>query len=67
MKTIIENLKHQLEALREITQAREDKFYNRSQKWQESEKGEAFEDTTFNIESQADDLETIIEELENNI
>lgn len=63
MKTIIKNLEKQLEKLREHIQNREDKFYDCSEKWQESEKGEFFQDQTLDIEYQADDLENVIDEL----
>ena len=38
MKKIIKNLEKQLEELRVLVQKREDKFSDRSEKWQESER-----------------------------
>jgi len=63
MKTIIKNLEKQLEKLREHIQNREDKFDDRSEKWQESEKGEFFQDQTMEIESKADELDCLIDDL----
>ncbi len=63
MKKIIQNIEKQLEALRELIQVRQDYADGKSEKWQESEKGEDYMDTTLNIECQADELENIIDEL----
>lgn len=63
MKKIIKNLEVELEKLREHIQDREDYADERSEKWQESEKGERYMDKTIEIESQADELENIIIEL----
>ena len=63
MKKIIKNLEKQLEELRVLVQKREDKFSDRSEKWQESEKGEIFEDKTQEIEIQADELDALIDGL----
>ena len=65
MKTIIKNLEEQREILQDLIQAREDKFYDRSEKWQESEKGQEWEDKTMDIQTQCDELEIIIDELKN--
>ncbi len=64
MKKIIKKLQIQEEALRELIEQRQDKVYNMSEKWQESEKCEEWEDKTNEIEAQADELTNIISELE---
>jgi L-rhamnose mutarotase len=63
MKNIIRNLEKELEKLRELIQAREDKVDDMSAKWQESEKCEEWEDKTQDIEQQANELDTIIDNL----
>ena len=60
MKTIIKNLEKQLEKLRELIQTREDKIDDMSDKWQESEKCQDWEDKTQDIEEQADELDVVI-------
>lgn len=64
MKTIIKNLEKQLEKLRELIQAREDKVDDMSEKWQESEKCEEWMDKTQEIEGGADELDIIITDLQ---
>ena len=61
---IIENLEIQLEELKELIQTREGKIDNMSEKWQESEKCEEWEDKTQEIEEQAEQLENVICELQ---
>jgi len=63
MKKIINNLEKQLEALRHLIQVREDKVDTMSDKWQESEKCEEWQDKTMEIEYQADQLDTVVDEL----
>ena len=63
MDKIIKNLEAQLEALRILVKNREDVFNDRSERWQESEKGEFFNDQTMDIESEADDLDSLIDNL----
>jgi len=63
MKMIINNLEKQLEKLRELVQEREDKIDDMSEKWQESEKCEEWEDKTQDIEEQADELDNVISNL----
>lgn len=65
MKKIHENLTKQLELLRLEIEKREEIFSNRSENWQESEKGEEFEMATQELEQVADDLENTIDELFN--
>ena len=60
MKMIIKNLENQLEKLRELIQAREDKVDEMSEKWQESEKCEEWMDKTQEFEEQADELDNVI-------
>jgi|TARA_R110000851_G_scaffold281736_1_gene435211 hypothetical protein len=64
MKKIIKNLEKQLEKLRELIQAREDKVYGMSEKWQESEKCEEWEDKTQEFDGQADELDDLISNLQ---
>lgn len=63
MKKIIYNLIKQLEALKDLIEQREEHFYDKSDKWQESEKGVEYEDKTLEMESKADELDALIEEL----
>lgn len=63
MKKIIKNLEKELERLRGVVQAREDKVDTMSERWQESEKCEEWEDKTMDIDAQADELENIIDSL----
>ena len=63
MKPIIINLEKQLEKLRELIQKREDKIHCMSEKWQESEKCEEWQDKTMDIEEQANELETVLDSL----
>lgn len=64
MKTVINNLKKQLDKLNVIIEKREDKVLNASERWQESDKCEEFEDKTQEIEMQRDELENVIDGLE---
>jgi uncharacterized protein Yka (UPF0111/DUF47 family) len=64
MKTIIKNLEKQLEKLRELIQAREDKVDDMSEKWQASEKCEEWMDKTQEFEEQADELDNVISNLQ---
>lgn len=64
MKTIIKNLEKQLEKLRELIQAREDKVDDMSERWQESEKCEEWMDKTQEFEEQADELDNVISNLQ---
>lgn len=63
MKDIIKSLEKQLVKLRGVIQNREDYVNDRSEKWQESEKCEEYEDKTQDIEYQAGELDTVIDEL----
>ena len=63
MKAIIKNLKKQLEKLRELIQAREDKVDDMTIKWQELDVIEEWIDKTQDFEEQADELDTIINNL----
>ena len=51
------------EILREEIQKREDYFYNKSERWQESERGELYQDNTFEIENNANDIESAIDSI----
>ncbi|MCL1654937.1 hypothetical protein M2T28_20135 [Elizabethkingia miricola] len=64
MKNInVTSLHNQLDKLRQMVENREDYFSERSEKWQESEKGEAFEYKTQELEGIADDLENLIDSM----
>ncbi len=63
MKKIINALEKQLKQIRDKVSNREDYALNRSEKWQESEKGEQYEDATYELDEKADDLESLIDEL----
>ena len=63
MKKIVKSLEKQLEQLQELVQHRYDKFADRSENWQESEKGQEWDDKTMDIESQADELDSVIASL----
>ncbi len=62
MKKIIKKLEKQLQKLRDLIQKREDYVGERSEKWQESKKCKKWVDKTIDIESRADELDTLIEE-----
>jgi hypothetical protein len=64
MKPIIKALKTQHEALRAVVRKREEIFTSRTEKWQWSQKGEDYDDTTMLIERQAEELKAVFENLE---
>lgn len=64
MKTIIKTLEKTLEKLKIKIEVREDYFLEKTEKWQESEKGTEYEDKTLLTEEQADNLQSVIDELE---
>jgi len=64
MKSIITALKTQHDCLLKLVQRREDTFSERTERWQESEKGEDYQDKTQDIENQADELDLLIDNLE---
>lgn len=63
MKKIILQLEKQLEKLNELIDTRDDYILEMSEKWQESEKCEEYEDKTIEISEKADDLDQLISEL----
>lgn len=63
MKQIIKELENQLKKLRDIIEQRADKVYDMSEKWQASDACDEFMDKTMDIESQADELDSIIDQL----
>ena len=63
MNQIIKNLEKQLELMNDFVQLREDKIDTMSEKWQESEKCEEFQDLTQEYEEQANELYIIIDNL----
>jgi hypothetical protein len=63
IKSIIKNLEKQKDKIQELIEHREMYVENRSEKWQESEKCDDYEDATLDLGSRKDDLETLIDEL----
>lgn len=63
MKKIIKALEKQQEALEEIVEKRNDKVSDASEKWQESEACEEYEDKTMDIEDQINELSCVIDGL----
>lgn len=70
MESIIPKLKSKLDNLQEKIDSREMYFGDKSEKWQESEKGEAYsektsemEDLHQNIEFEVDQIESCLESL----
>jgi len=57
------SLQASLDRGRQLQEKRTEKFDGMSEKWQESEKGEAFEMRTQDLESCLDDLENAIDAL----
>ncbi len=56
-------LEKELQKMRDKVSEREEIFENRSQKWQESEKGEAYEYCTNELDQAACALESLIGEI----
>ena len=59
----IDRLEEELQKIRERVADREEIFENRAEKWQESEKGEAYQYATEELDSAADTLENLISEI----
>jgi len=64
MKNIIKKLYSIVDILNVKIEKREDTFYDRSDKWQESEKGEEYENKTYEIESIKGEVQDIINQAE---
>lgn len=64
MKNQIKQLQKTLDSLREKHELMDDKFWSRSDTWQDSEKGEEFQDKMSELEDCINELECIIERLE---
>lgn len=64
MKKILKELEKIKERLEEAVDQRETTFYDRSEKWQESENGEIHQDKTGELESVSSDIEMAIDNLE---
>lgn len=56
MKTTIKRMEMLQESLEELIAKREDQFDNCSEKWQESEKGEEFQEQTDRLQEMLDEL-----------
>lgn len=63
MKKEIKSLEKTLQNLREIWETMEEKFHERSDKWQESENGIDFYLKMNKLDSKCDDLDCLIDEL----
>lgn len=59
----VSTLENKVEKLRTLVEKREESFSDKSDKWQESEKGEAFEYRTQDLEGITDDLENALDAL----
>ena len=64
LKQIIKTLEKAQQDLYDLVEARELQFDERSERWQESEKGEEFEEKTNDIDLVRTDIEGAIQELE---
>lgn len=64
MKKIKKLLNELSEAFEEKIDRRTETFENRSEKWQESEKGEMFESETDRLQEMKDDIDDFICEIE---
>lgn len=66
LKKILSILERQKEKLENLVQHREDVYSDRSYEWQESEKWEDYQDTTYEIENSVlYPIEEAIESIEN--
>lgn len=63
-KFSVTTLENQVEKLRSLVERRQDYHSDRSEKWQESEAGEEFEDKTSELETLLDDLESAVQAIE---
>ena len=64
-QAILNLLSIQLEKIQNTIELREEKFSEKSEKYQESEKGELYETKTYQLQECADDLERAIDSLYN--
>ena len=64
IKKQLAELTKQMDSLRDYQQDLVVKFDSRSEKWQESEKGEEWQEKTDELDSKIDELETLIDELQ---
>lgn len=64
LKKAVEKLKEKLLLLEEKIEERENTFNNRSEKWQESEKGELFNDVSEGLQYKFNEMESKIENIE---
>ncbi|MEI6061244.1 MAG: hypothetical protein WCR72_11075 [Bacteroidota bacterium] len=62
MKTLLIELEKVAERLSVLKDQRQEIFDNRSERWQESEKGEAFQEITDEIDNLLDSITDFIEE-----
>jgi len=64
MKILIKQLEKQLEKIEEKIDKREDTFWDRSDNWQESDKGVDFECQTNDLENIRDEIAALIDSAE---
>lgn len=64
IKDLIEELKSDLSKIEEKKEAKENIFEDRTENWQESEKGEAFREEIQELEDLHSEFETLISDLE---
>jgi dGTP triphosphohydrolase len=67
MKKLLDHLKQTVEMLNEEIEKRETVFDERSEKWQESEKGEKYQEITGYLEELRDDMDYKIETIEDEL
>ena len=63
MKSCMNKIDSMLEKLSNLVDTRDEKFSDRSDRWQEGEKGDAWEDKT----SELHDILSLLEEVQSNI
>lgn len=63
MKNIIKNIDKQIDLLRNLIQIREEEFYDKSEKWQESEEGIISEYKIHELNSSCNQLLNILKTL----
>lgn len=67
IKNLIEELKSDLLKIEEKKEAKENIFEDRTENWQESEKGEAFKEEIQELEDLHSEFETFISDLESDL
>ena len=65
IESALESMKAKLDVLQEKIDKREDSFMDKSEKWQESEKGIEFEEKTSLMLDQHCEIESLVDDIEN--